>query len=158
MGTKITKVVSGGEAGVERAALYFAELHGITYGGWAAMGGLAEDLGQWTSLFGRFPHLVEVQSVDPGSSLRLNVEESDATLIILPALTPCERATLAEEAALALGRPYLVTTGSNMGEVTTWLDTLPTDVTLHIVGPKNSEAPTAYDTAFFLLQDLLEAH
>ena len=37
------KIISGGQTGVDRAALDFAIEHGIEHGGWCPLGRLAED-------------------------------------------------------------------------------------------------------------------
>ena len=38
-----TRIVSGGQSGVDRAALDFAAGHGLDFGGWCPLGGFAED-------------------------------------------------------------------------------------------------------------------
>ncbi|MFZ2538218.1 MAG: putative molybdenum carrier protein, partial [Oscillospiraceae bacterium] len=40
---KITQIISGGQTGVDRAALDFAIIAGIPHGGWCPLGRTAED-------------------------------------------------------------------------------------------------------------------
>jgi hypothetical protein len=73
----VTKIISGGQTGVDRAALDFAIAHGLEHGGWVPKGRLAED--------GVIPeqyNLTETESADPARRTERNVLESDATLIV----------------------------------------------------------------------------
>ena len=42
--SRLGRIVSGGQSGADRAALDWAIRHGVPYGGWCPLGGLAEDL------------------------------------------------------------------------------------------------------------------
>lgn len=69
-------IVSGGQTGADRAALDWARNHGIKHGGWCPRGRLASD--------GPLPlhyHLRETASAGYRQRTRLNVQDSDATLI-----------------------------------------------------------------------------
>jgi hypothetical protein len=71
------KIVSGGQTGVDRAALDAAIAVGIDHGGWCPRGRLAED--------GCIPEryrLRETDSPDYPARTELNVLDSDATLIL----------------------------------------------------------------------------
>ncbi len=71
------RIVSGGQTGVDRAALDVAMELGITHGGWCPRGRLAED--------GRIPakyQLVETGSPQYSVRTERNVLDSDATLIL----------------------------------------------------------------------------
>jgi hypothetical protein len=71
------KIISGGQTGVDRAALDVALKHGIDCGGWVPAGRLDE--------FGRIPNRYPVRELgDGGFSERTlqNVKDSDATVII----------------------------------------------------------------------------
>lgn len=71
------KVVSGGQSGVDRAALDAALESGVGAGGWCPKGRLAED--------GRIPDrypLKETLTADYAERTELNVRDSDATLIL----------------------------------------------------------------------------
>jgi Circularly permutated YpsA SLOG family len=71
------KIISGGQTGVDRAALDVALNHGIECGGWCPAGRLDE--------FGRIPDQYPVQELEEGGfaerTLR-NVKDSDGTVVI----------------------------------------------------------------------------
>lgn len=73
----LEKVVSGGQSGVDRAALDVAMRVGIPVGGWCPAGRWAED-GRIDS---RYP-LKETESSDPAQRTILNVRDSDGTLVL----------------------------------------------------------------------------
>jgi hypothetical protein len=73
------KIISGGQTGVDRAALDVALKHGIECGGWCPTGRLDE--------FGRIPAQYPVQELEAGGfgeRTLQNVKDSDGTLIIYP--------------------------------------------------------------------------
>jgi hypothetical protein len=75
----MVKIVSGGQTGVDRAALDVALKHGIECGGWCPTGRLDE--------FGRIPAQYPVQELQAGGfgeRTLQNVKDSDGTLIIYP--------------------------------------------------------------------------
>jgi hypothetical protein len=75
----IEKIVSGGQTGVDRAALDAAIEQSISHGGWCPKGRLSES--------GKIPDkysLKETISAEYDERTVLNVEQSDGTLIILP--------------------------------------------------------------------------
>jgi hypothetical protein len=73
------KIISGGQTGVDRAALDAALKYGVECGGWCPTGRLDE--------FGRIPDRYPVQELEAGGfterTLR-NVKDSDGTIIIYP--------------------------------------------------------------------------
>ena len=73
------KIISGGQTGVDRAALDVALKHGIERGGWCPTGRLDE--------FGRIPAQYPVQELAVGGFTERtlqNVKDSDGTVIIYP--------------------------------------------------------------------------
>ncbi len=71
------KIISGGQTGVDRAALDWAISRVIDHGGWCPHGRLAQD--------GLLPSryiLRETQSPGYSQRTRLNIEEADATLLV----------------------------------------------------------------------------
>ena len=75
------KIISGGQTGVDRAALDVALKHGIECGGWCPTGRLDE--------FGRIPDQYPVQELEQGTKrdifaerTRANVRDSDGTVVI----------------------------------------------------------------------------
>lgn len=77
----IEKIISGGQTGVDRAALDVAIELDIPHGGWCPKGRKAED--------GVIPPLYQLQetfSSDYDKRTKLNIQDSDATLILVPAI------------------------------------------------------------------------
>lgn len=73
----IQKIVSGGQTGVDRAALDVALELGIPCGGWCPRNRIAED----GRIAERYP-LRESETSDPSVRTELNVIDSDATLVL----------------------------------------------------------------------------
>lgn len=73
----ITKIVSGGQTGVDRAALDFAIKRGIAHGGYCPKGRRSES-GRISDKYS----LVETSSSDYPMRTAMNVQHSDGTLII----------------------------------------------------------------------------
>lgn len=71
------KIISGGQSGVDRAALDFAIKHKLDCGGYCPKGRLAED-GVISGIY----NLTETTSSFYKERTRLNVEKSDALLVI----------------------------------------------------------------------------
>jgi hypothetical protein len=72
----ITKIVSGGQTGADRAALDWAIERGILHGGWCPKGRKAED----GPIDGRY-QLQETGSVDYLKRTEWNIRDSDGTVI-----------------------------------------------------------------------------
>jgi hypothetical protein len=77
----ITKIVSGGQTGADRAALEWALSRGFPCGGWCPRGRLAED----GEIEGRYP-LVETPSASYRQRTDWNTRDSDGTVVFT--LTP----------------------------------------------------------------------
>ena len=76
------KIISGGQTGVDRAALDVAIERQMAWGGWCPKGGWAEDLPNPPGLLAEVP---EAEGDAAAASLAAhpwNVRDSDATLII----------------------------------------------------------------------------
>jgi hypothetical protein len=71
------RLLSGGQTGVDRAALDFALSRGIPCGGWCPAGRWAED----GDIPARYP-LRETASPHPAERTAWNVRDSDATLVL----------------------------------------------------------------------------
>lgn len=76
---RLTAVVSGGQTGADRGGLDAAIQLGLGYGGWAPKGWRAED-GQVPEIYRA--HMRESASPEYGMRTRLNVQDSDGTLIV----------------------------------------------------------------------------
>ena len=145
------RVVSGGQTGVDRAALDAAAERGIAVGGWCPAGRWAED----GPVPGRYP-LRETATADPAERTRLNVRDSDATLVLAPGAVAGGTA-LTVEAARALGRPFLVVPPrpDAVGGAAAWLAASGAAV-LNVAGPRESEAPGVHAAALAFVGALLD--
>ena len=95
-------IVSGGQTGVDRAALDVAMELGLRIGGWVPKGRLAED----GRIPDRYVNLRETDTAEYPRRTFLNVRDSDATLILSHGpLTGGSLFTM--ETAVKLGRPSL---------------------------------------------------
>jgi len=147
----VLKIVSGGQTGVDRAALDVAIELNLPHGGWCPQGRRAED-----GVIATKYQLQETKSRQYAVRTRWNVRDSDATLII--AREPLQGGTaLTAEIAQSLDRPCLVVAPSTSGNVTRvrkWIDTHSIRV-LNVAGPRESSEPGIYARALEFLRRLL---
>jgi hypothetical protein len=151
--TRPFRVVSGGQTGVDRAALDAALRLGVPCGGWCPAGRLAED----GTIPARYP-LTELPSAAYDERTRKNVEDSDATLIVTFGDASGGTAyTIAVCARLA--RPHLIVDASTL----TREEAVRRAVRfvreegvgqLNVAGPRASGEPRAYQFAYALVRDL----
>lgn len=101
-GVRVERIVSGGQTGVDRAALDFAIEHGIPHGGWCPQGRLSED-----GAIGAGYTLKETPTPYYAQRTEWNVRDSDGTVILStkPVLSGGSKAT--EDFAVSLGKPCL---------------------------------------------------
>jgi putative molybdenum carrier protein len=152
------KIISGGQSGVDRAALDVAVARGLPYGGWCSRGGWAEDFPDPPGLLARYPHLRETPSADPTQRTEWNVRDSDAVLIVVDAtgLTASRGTELAHDKAGADGKPCFIADLADanvVADVSDWLRRVQPEK-LGIGGPRESEAPGIYQNAKLFLQRL----
>jgi len=159
------KIISGGQTGVDRAALDVAIERGMPWGGWCPKGGWAEDLPKPPGLLAWYPHLRETPEPHPLQRTEWNVRDSDATLIITDAggLAASIGTRRANEWARQHGKPELIVDASDpeaAGRAVTWLRAqqkrFGRDMTLGIGGPRESEAPGVYTRARSLIVAILD--
>ena len=152
------RIVSGGQTGVDRAALDVAISLGIEYAGWCPRGGLAEDLTGPPGLLAAYPLLRETASDDPKRRTVWNVRDSDATLVLTRSDATSPGTVLTVVTAGRLGRSLLVVgvDETSAGErAAAWLRLLDHDVVLNVAGPRESQAPGIYEAAQALLDQLI---
>lgn len=133
------KIVSGGQTGVDRAALDFAILNGIDHGGWCPSGRKAED--------GPIPlryDLRETRSADYDERTERNILDSDATLIFVRDPNLAGGTATTHELALRHERPMLVLCEGDGADacverLNRFLNVFPVN-TLNVAGPRESEA------------------
>ena len=148
----LKKIVSGGQTGVDRAALDAALAHGVPVGGWCPQWRRAED--------GRIPERYPLQktpSEEYAQRTAWNVRDSDGTLIIAPA--PLEGGTaLTRREAEQQGKPVLQVRPDDpvpVPMIRAWGTEHDVRV-LNVAGPRASEEEGVYDAARAVLDDLLE--
>jgi formylglycine-generating enzyme required for sulfatase activity len=147
----ISKIVSGGQTGVDRAALDLALEIEFPCGGWCPKGRKAED----GPLPPRYP-LKETASEVYAERTEANVRDSDGTLVLVQG--PPEGGTrLTIDLAVRQKKPYMVVNLSEAADpvaVRQWLDRHGIRV-LNVAGPRESEVPGVYARAKTFLQQLL---
>lgn len=147
----VAKVVSGGQTGVDRAALDTALDLGLPCGGWCPLGRRAEDGG----IPERYP-LTETASPSYPERTERNVRDSDGTLVLTRG-TPRGGTALTLRLARRHGRPSLVVDLDDPPQpetVRAWLRDQSIAV-LNVAGPRESEAPGIHDAASRYLEAVL---
>jgi hypothetical protein len=147
------RIVSGGQTGVDRAALDVALELGLSCGGWCPRSRRAED----GPIPERYP-LREAASAAYPRRTALNVRDSDGTLV-LTAGEPDRGTALTVRLAERYGRPCLVldlTRGPDPDEVRRWAEAARVRV-LNVAGPRESSRPGIHDEAARFLRALLAA-
>jgi len=161
-------IISGGQTGVDRAALDAAIARGLAYGGWCPQGGWAEDMPAPPGLLAKYPHLRETPRADPAQRTEWNVRDADASLILVDAggVAASGGTELAQALAAQYRKPLLVLDVSApdaAAQARAWLTGLlaahidETPFRLAIGGPRESEAPGIYEQARALVGGLLDA-
>jgi hypothetical protein len=151
----VTKIISGGQTGADRAALDFAIKYNISYGGWAPKGRKSED--------GSIPEIYQLQEMptsDYSKRTEQNILDSDGTLIVShgiltggSALTeffadqhkkPCIHVDLGK---LSLKDAAII--------INSWIEDNNVKV-LNIAGPRAGKDPEIYKATFNLLETIFE--
>ena len=153
-GKAVAKVVSGGQTGVDRAALDCAIQAGLPHGGWCPSGRVAED----GVLDGRYA-LQETESKGYRQRTRQNVIDSDGTLILnIGELSDGSLATL--RFAKRFGKPRLViqldenVEPENVRRVIEWVHAHGIAI-LNVAGPRESKRPGIYRLSMAFMNRLL---
>ena len=144
----LTRVISGGQTGVDQAALRAASSLGIAIGGWCPPGRVSED--------GRIPdHLPLIETPEERSPAapdiprsqrtEWNVRDSDGTLLLCSGDLETQGAGTrwTAECAKHYGKPLLIADPSALAEVPRvhhWIDSRGTHI-LNVAGPSESSSP-----------------
>jgi hypothetical protein len=160
------KIITGGQTGVDRAALDVAIEHGVPWGGWCPSGGWAEDFPDPPGLLARYPRLRETALSDPAQRTEWNVRDSDAILVIVDraGLAVSKGTSGAAEWAGRHRKPFLVIDAGQPdaeAQAAAWLREqcrrFGPDMALGVGGPRESEAPGIYASARRLIAGVLSA-
>jgi hypothetical protein len=153
----LKKIISGGQTGVDRAALDFALRAGIPCGGWCPKGRLAED----GVLDVRYP-LKETPQSDYRYRTERNVRDSDGTLILYWE-RPTGGTSYTLECAKRWDKPFLTIdlterwSQKRRNTFESWLKAYRIRI-LNVAGPRESHAPgKIYRKAKEILERLFDA-
>ena len=136
----ITRIISGGQTGVDRAGLDAAIELGIEHGGYAPKGRIAED--------GLIPEKYNLEELTKGgypARTKKNIESSDGSLIFCKG-TPKTGTKLTVEYARKIGKPFLVLDSDAVNQPTAvrliqeWIEDEKIEI-LNVAGPRLSSAP-----------------
>lgn len=157
---------TGGQTGVDRAALDFAMWQGLPYWGWCPRGGWAEDHPNPPGVLALYPRLTETPTTEPEQRTSWNVRDSHATMVLIrgddmsrsPGTVFTRRC-----AELIFLRPFVLVDLSLPGTLAPtreWLSRVVTglgvqEFVLNIGGPRESQAPGIYTQASRFLAELL---
>ena len=153
VGAKIEKIISGGQTGVDRAALDAALELGFPCGGWCPKGRRAED----GIIPLKYP-LEETSSPDYPQRTEFNIQDSDGTLILTWG-PPLGGTLLTLKLARKHHKPYQfidLAEGEDAMRVREWMKKSAIQI-LNVAGPRESEAPGIHDRALSFLREIFAA-
>ena len=136
----IEKIISGGQTGVDQAALDIAIKFNIPHGGWCPKGRIAEN--------GMIPLkylLTETESSDYSIRTKLNIRDSDGTLILVPEnLAKITSGTMMTiQVAKEKEKPYFIAElaeAQNIQSIVDWVYENNIKI-LNVAGPRESHYP-----------------
>ena len=158
MSSKIKRIRSGGQSGVDRAAMDIAREYGIPLCGWCPKGGWAEDYPSAPGLLRDYPELTETPSEGTRQRTEWNMRDADAILTIIPeGSQPSPGTDVGLIAGETLDKPMLTVSGiEDVPRILAWLSGLPDGIELCVGGPRASECAQAYRIAREVLASVLE--
>lgn len=158
----VKKIVSGGQTGVDRAALDAAIHNEVEYGGWLPRGRKCED----GPLDGKYVAMAEMPTSDYLKRTEQNVIDSDGTLILCSG-EPSGGTKRTIDFCIKHGRPYEVV---DLDEYDwdmpppVWTEAMiesiakkagKDEIVLNVAGPRESKAPGVYEKARVLMGKVL---
>lgn len=150
----IKKIISGGQTGVDQAALDAAMSVGVAHGGWLPAGRMTEE--------GPLPLQYVLQELPGGSypdRTRENVAAAEATLIISRGKLSGGSALTAKIAA-SMAKPFLhidlkiLKKTEAVDVIESWLQKCRPGV-VNVAGPRASSDPRIYRDAFEIIERIL---
>jgi Circularly permutated YpsA SLOG family len=139
----LSKIISGGQTGADRAALDWAIMRGVAHGGWCPKGRKAED--------GVIDHrysLTETPSEDYSQRTEWNVRDSDGTAVFSVRRELRGGSLLTVELAGRYNKPIIHLCEQDEGtnhaqELRAFIEEFGISV-LNIAGPRESDEPEVY--------------
>ena len=155
---KISRIRTGGQSGVDRAAMDFAREWNIPLCGWCPKGGWAEDYPEPPGLLRDYPEMTETPSEGTEQRTKWNIRDCDASLTIIPwGSGPSEGTETGLEEGRNLGKPMFTATSlEDIPDIVQWLRSLPDGIELGVGGPRASECSEAYDAAKAILNEVAD--
>lgn len=147
----LERIITGGQTGVDRAALDVAIKLDLPCGGWCPKGRTSEQ-GPIADVY----PLTETPLADPAQRTRFNVRDADGTLIIAHGELTGGSA-LTRDFAASLAKPCLVVDPHDplaAKTIVAWLSEQNVRI-LNVAGPRESRHPGIYERASKLLHAVL---
>ena len=140
----IEKIISGGQTGVDQAGLRIANENGLPLGGWCPKGGLDEN---GDDIRKTYPSLQATITANPDERTKLNIRDSDGTLIVVPRWplpeTIQDGTRLTYKEIMEQGKPYLIIglndTENAAVKILQWIKEHNIKI-LNIAGPRESSS------------------
>jgi predicted Rossmann fold nucleotide-binding protein DprA/Smf involved in DNA uptake len=144
------KIISGGQTGVDRAALDFAIKHNISCGGWCPKGRMAED----GTISSKYP-LKETISSTYNERTKRNIEDSDATLIFYSQFMDAGTKVTVDYCTNFNKSLLIINLNDNLpiAKINNWLEQNNIN-NLNIAGPRESNSPGIYRKTYEILNSL----
>jgi hypothetical protein len=150
------KIISGGQTGVDRAAIDVAIEIGLDYGGSVPKGRVAED----GTIDKKYDKLTELGTDRYESRTEKNVIDADATLIFTLGV-PAGGTALTIDCARKHKKNYLLVdlkekrNSEIIDLIQPWLSDYQPEV-LNVAGPRESSAPGIYERVFIILYNIYD--
>lgn len=158
-GRVIGRVVSGGQSGVDRAALAAAVRAARPHGGWVPAGGWAEDRPDPPGVCADYPLVRPTPAADPAQRTAWNARDADLTVLVWPESVASPGCAATVAACDRFGRPWLRVVDVDPLEAAETLRLVSNHgrgLTVNVAGPRESQWPGAYDRCLRFLLALLK--
>ena len=154
------KIISGGQTGVDRAALDAAIEMGVPYAGWCPKGGWAEDLPRAPGLLAIYDGLRETPLLSPRQRTKWNIRDADRLMVLVDraGVKVSQGTEAARDLADRLDKTHIVLdldVSDALERALAWLGEGERSASLCIAGPRESEAPGIYAKTRDFLRELL---
>lgn len=161
----IEKIISGGQTGVDRAALDAAIHIDISFGGWCPRGRIDEEgiIPEKYNVLQEISGNFNNEKENYNTRTKYNIRDSDATLILVPKMPlPPE---IKDGTILTIvevqkqNKPYLIIDLSealrnNVEHIINWINQKNIKI-LNVAGPRESSNPGIYQLSVKLLENIL---